>query len=46
MTPYKIARNTFNGKALYKYAKQTKGALHILAQIKSINSTSNFPSSS
>jgi hypothetical protein len=29
MTPYKIERNTFNGKALYAYADTQKGVVYI-----------------
>src|SRR5258708_25864346 len=29
MTPYKLQRNTFNGKALYTYADKQKGVVYI-----------------
>src|SRR5260370_12930339 len=29
MTPYKLERNTFNGKALYTYADKQKGVVYI-----------------
>jgi hypothetical protein len=29
MTPYKLERNTFNGKALYSYADKRKGVAYI-----------------
>jgi hypothetical protein len=29
MTPYKVERNTFNGKALYSYADKQKGVAYI-----------------
>jgi len=29
MTPYKLERNTFNGKALYSYADKQKGVAYI-----------------
>ena len=29
MTPYKLERNTFKGKALYSYADKQKGVVYI-----------------
>ena len=29
MTPYKLERNTFNGKALYSYADKQQGVVYI-----------------
>ena len=45
MTPYKVERNTFKGKALYSYADKQKGVAYIGGK-KRINATSNLRLSS
>jgi hypothetical protein len=45
MTPYKLERNTFNGKALYRYADKRKGVAYIGGD-KAYRATSNSRCSS
>ena len=46
MTPYKLERNTSNGKTLYTYADKQKGVVSISEEIKRMNATKNLESSS
>ena len=46
MTPYKLERNTFNGKTLYTYADKQNGVVSISEEIKRMNATKNLESSS